>query len=221
MAYAAKGEATSNEPTYREETVRLSRIQPRKRNAASGHSSILSHPEEQDIEIRKHGRAAIIGYNSATGGVRVHRLNLAQHDQLPIEPSLVGNARLFILENVGTVQARNFARLLKLPKRVFSLHWEDPEEHIHGDAHVPLGEDPKQHFILHYVQPLPFKMTHPGSEEVNLVCNAKRKIIHRIPALKELQTKENEMNEQLVSYYTGRLDGREIGKRGTTNDCGM
>jgi hypothetical protein len=63
---------------------------------------------------------------------------------------------LLLLEDIGASWVEELAVALKIPEYFFGLHCVHPIRHVIGDVRVPLGEDPVQHFILNYRQPLPF-----------------------------------------------------------------
>lgn len=62
---------------------------------------------------------------------------------------------LLILENISHRLAGELREDLHIPGYVFDLHLMHPYDHILGTSRIPLGEDPCNHFILNYRQPLP------------------------------------------------------------------
>jgi hypothetical protein len=66
---------------------------------------------------------------------------------------------LLILENINQDLVEGLGKELHIPEHVFYLRWMHPNEHILGTARIPLGEDPRKHFVLNYRQPLPFQST--------------------------------------------------------------
>lgn len=121
--------------------------------------------------------------------------------------------RLVILEDLGAKWTSRPATRLKIPKYVSALHSAHPHEHLLGKVRAPLGGRPDHHFVLNYRQPLAFKIIKSESSEVeSLACHAQRTIVHRIGALRNLQTEDVEFTEQLVSYFTGKWEGSHVGK---------
>ena len=66
---------------------------------------------------------------------------------------------LVILEDLGREFVERFGSQMGIPVHVFALHWARPEHHVLGQARLPVGQPPEQHFVLHYRQYLPFRLT--------------------------------------------------------------
>jgi hypothetical protein len=135
-----------------------------------GTDEFLRNLKNQTKEERNRGRAAII-----TGGgtlVLEHTpkglgeaLKKIEHDTKYTEDS-----SLLILEDLGASWIEEISDVLDMPAYVLALHWMHPNDHILGNAKVPLGQDPEKHFILNYRQPLPFRVIRrdPGKHDIAL-----------------------------------------------------
>lgn len=177
---------------------------------------------------RKRGRIAVLDweYDAELGRMSYQMKSWPMKSCEEIEEKheetfITRNTCLVVMEDLGADWVPCFAKWLQIPEHIFALHWAHPQDHLSGQVGVPLGTDPKQHFILQYKQPLPFKvgsfeLINDGhgheTEDRDLACTADRSICRNVSALSGSPIGEFDAAEQLVSYYCANHNGRDIGK---------
>ena len=202
------------QPKYQPETSADRRRT--KENKQVDQSSFLLELENQTGEERQRGRIAVLDLiNDPETNSKKCELKSWTMKSCDLEEQglLSENTQLVIIEDLGASWVQPVAKWLHIPEHVFALHCAHPEDHLLGKVCLPLGSNPQEHFILQYLQPLPFKVRKGGLKNQDLACTAKRTLIHRINAFnKDQQLGDTEAVEQLISYYCGNRNGRKIGK---------
>ncbi|KAF2681940.1 hypothetical protein K458DRAFT_75582 [Lentithecium fluviatile CBS 122367] len=170
---------------------------------------------QQTDEERIRGRLAIVGRRIGQAGSIVCEFDGSiNHIRTNLLDSLErrdpNEVLLFVLEDLGADWVNVLQELVQIPAYVFGLHWMHPNDHVLGKAKTPLGQDPEQHFILNYRQPLPFRTRRRDIGLPYLNCGAKRTIVQRIRPLKELGIEDIDSTEQMVTYWRASILGRTI-----------
>ena len=121
----------------------------------------------QDDNQRQRGRAAILEFSGSEEKASV----IATEENVVSTPQdlrdylgkpsgfrnrLLG--KLIILEDLGRDWVEILGSIFDIPIQVFALHWANPDDHILGDARVPLGQSPNLQFVLNYRQSLALEM---------------------------------------------------------------